>query len=193
MYMSEFYDRKNEEFLSYSPPLVPWHQVTSLSIAEPFNRNHLYLLFSQATNLRILHLRYQSEFDPKSFLKGETLINLLNDSTLCNMLMSNGLRQLKLFTAYNQSNFLNAAYSIVERLPHLQIIELYDCFCEIIEVAHILMNGLSKLSFLTLIGQCEEGKSYEKRLHNLQNSITRCFRTEVLNTQSADTVFVWLE
>ncbi|CAF2884658.1 unnamed protein product [Rotaria sp. Silwood2] len=57
--MSEDYDRMNDEFLSFSPLLIPWHHVTSLSIAEPFNRNHLHLLFSQATNLRTLELHYR--------------------------------------------------------------------------------------------------------------------------------------
>ncbi len=46
--------------------------------------------------------------------------------------MSNGLRQLNLFTVWQQSNLLNIAYSIVERLPQLQVIELHDTFCEII-------------------------------------------------------------
>ncbi|CAF4609135.1 unnamed protein product, partial [Rotaria sp. Silwood2] len=66
--------------------------------------------------------------------------------------MSNGLRQLNLFPAWQQSNLLNIAYSIVERLPHLQVIKLDGTVCEVFEMVHILINGLSKLSFLTLIG-----------------------------------------
>ncbi|CAF4967810.1 unnamed protein product, partial [Rotaria sp. Silwood1] len=190
--MSQDYDRMNDEFLSFSPPIVPWHHVTSLTIAEPFNRNHLHLLFSQATNLRTLELHYRLEFDSKIGLKEETLIDLLSDSSLCNMLMSNGLRQLNLFTVWKQSNLLNIAYSIVERLSHLQVIELHGIVCEIIEVAHILINGLSKLSFLTLDGELQRGKLYDKRLRDLQNSNTRSFRTEVPNTRDGNILFVWL-
>ncbi|CAF4993496.1 unnamed protein product [Rotaria sp. Silwood1] len=170
----------------------PWHHVTSLTIAEPFNRNHLHLLFSQATNLRTLELHYRLEFDSKIGLKEETLIDLLSDSSLCNMLMSNGLRQLNLFTVWKQSNLLNIAYSIVERLSHLQVIELHGIVCEIMEVAHILINGLSKLSFLTLDGELQRGKLYDKRLRDLQNSNTRSFRTEVPNTSDGNILFVWL-
>jgi hypothetical protein len=190
--MSDNYDRMNEEFLSFSPPLVLWHQVTSLSIGEPFNRNHLHLLFSQATNLRTLELHYRLEFDSKFGLNEETLIDLLNDSSLCNMLMSNGLRQLKLFTVWQQPNLLNIAYSIVERLPHLEVIELRGTVCEIIEVVHILINGLSKLSILTLIGEFKHGEFYDERLRELQNPNTRPFRTEVPNTKDENTLFVWL-
>ncbi len=190
--MSEDYDRMNDEFLSFSPPIVPWHQVTSLSITEPFNRNHLHLLFSQATNLRTLELHFRAEYDCKAHLKEETLIDLLSDSSLCNMLMSNGLRQLNIFTVCQQLNLLNTAYLIVERLPHLQVFELHGTVREIIEVSHILINGLPKLSFFTLNGVLKYGKLYDKRLRDLQNSNTRSFRTEVPNTIDKDILFVWL-
>ncbi|CAF2892206.1 unnamed protein product [Rotaria sp. Silwood2] len=190
--MSEDYDRMNEEFLSFSPPIVPWHQVTSLSITEPFNRNHLHLLFSQATNLRTLELHYRAEYDPKAYLKQETLIDLLNDSSLCNMLMSNGLRQLNVFTVWQQLNLLNTAYLIVEQLPNLQIIELHGSAREFVEVSHILINGLLKLSFLMINGILGRAKLYDKKLRDLQNSNTRSFRTEVLNTRDDDILFIWL-
>ncbi|CAF3685872.1 unnamed protein product [Rotaria socialis] len=190
--MSEDYDRINEEFLSFSPPIVLWHQVTSLSITEPFNRNHLHLLFSQATNLRTLELRYRAEYDCKAYLKQETLIDLLNDSSLCNMLMSNGLRQLNLFTVWQQLNLLNVAYLIVEQLPHLQIIELHGGAREFIEMSHILMSGLSKLHFLTLHGILQHAELYDKKLRDLQNSNTRSFRTEGSNTINDDILFIWL-
>ncbi|CAF3906964.1 unnamed protein product, partial [Rotaria sp. Silwood1] len=116
--MSDNYDQINDEFLYLSPPIVSWHQVISLIIAQLFNSIHL-LLFSQLTNLRILELHDRSEYASKINLKEETLIDLLNDASLCNMLMSNGLRQLNLITFWNQPNLINNAYLIVERLPHL--------------------------------------------------------------------------
>ncbi len=129
-------------------------------------------------------------------MKEETLIDLLNDASLCNMLMSNGLRQLNLFIAFTQSNLINIAYLIVERLPHLQVIELNGITCELVEMSHILINGLSKLNFLTLSGGHENGSKfgliYEGKLRDLQNSNTRFFRMEVLKTINNDTLFVWL-
>ncbi|CAF2849983.1 unnamed protein product [Rotaria sp. Silwood2] len=189
--MSECYDQINDEFLSLLPPIVPWHQVTSLNIIQPFNSTHLYVLFSKMTNLRTLELYYSSEYDSKIGLKEETLIDLLNDACLCNMLISNGLRQLSIFTAWEQPNLINIAYLIVERLPHLQVIELNGT-SELAEISRILINGLSKLNFLTIGGCIKYGKLYDKQLRDLQNSITRSFRIEVPSTTDEDTVFVWL-
>ncbi len=63
------------------------------------------------------------------------------------------------------------------------------------EMIHILINGLSKLSFLTLNGNhpChDDGKLYEEKLRNLQTSNTRSFQTEVPNTMYEKSLFVWL-
>ncbi|CAF4474938.1 unnamed protein product, partial [Rotaria sp. Silwood2] len=190
--MSDNYDQINDEFLYLSPSIVPWHQVISLIIAQPFNSIHLHFLFSQLTNLRILELHYRSEYASQINLKEEILIDLLNDASLCNMLMSNGLRQLNLITFWNQPNLINIAYLIVERLPHLQAILLDSNSNQFIKISHILINGLSKLNFLTIIGCIKYGKLYEKKLRDLQNSIIRSFRTEVPNTTDEDTLFVWL-
>ncbi|CAF4328177.1 unnamed protein product [Rotaria sp. Silwood2] len=190
--MSDYYDKINDEFLSLSPSIVAWNQITSLNIAQPFNSIHLYFLFSQTTNLRTLELHYRSEYDDKRYLKEETLIDLLDDTSLCNMLMSNALRQLNLSPASKQPNLVNIAYLIVERLRHLQVIELQDINWQVTEMSHILINGLSKLNFLTISGECNCGQLYEKQLRDLQNSNTRSFRTEVPNTIDEDTLFVWL-
>jgi hypothetical protein len=66
--MSNYYDKINAEFLLLSP-IVPWYQVTSLSIDQPFNSIHLHFLFSQMTNLRTLELGYRSERAGKIDLK----------------------------------------------------------------------------------------------------------------------------
>jgi len=183
----------NEKFLSFSPPIVPWHQITALSIAEPFHLDHLHLLLSQATNLRILELHYKAVYDCKIHWEEETLIDLLNDSFLCNMLMSNGLRQLNLFIVWQQSNLLDVAYSIIARLPHLEIMEIHGHVHEVVEMSHILINGLNKLSFLTLNGISRCGEIYEKKLRDKQRILnTRSFRTEVPKTINDDTLFIWL-
>jgi hypothetical protein len=63
---------------------------------------------------------------------------------------------------------------------------------QLLEMTPILINGLPKLSFFTFVGNLEEGKINEKKLHDLQNSITRPFRTEVPNTLEDNEVLIWL-
>ncbi|CAM2717182.1 unnamed protein product [Rotaria socialis] len=189
--MNEDY-RINDKFLSLLPPVVLWHQVTSLSIPHPFNSTHLHLLFSQTTNLRILELHYRREFEYKVDSKRKTLIHLFNDTSLCNMLMSNGLRQLNLFPAFDQSNLIKIGNLIVKRLSSLQVIKLESVNVKLIEMSHILINGLEKLSFLTIIGADNYGEIYDQGLRDLQNSNTRSFRTEVPKTIDENTLFVWL-
>jgi hypothetical protein len=58
--MSENHDELNGEFLSLSPSIVFWHQITSLNISLPLNSTYLHFLFSQTTNLRTLELHYKS-------------------------------------------------------------------------------------------------------------------------------------
>ena len=74
----------------------------------------------------------------------------------------------------------------------MQLIELRGCDDELIEMSHILINGLKKLNFFSFRGLIGHGKRHEKEFRNLQNSITRSFRTEVPNTVDADTFIVWL-
>ncbi|CAF4472188.1 unnamed protein product [Rotaria sp. Silwood2] len=192
--MSNSYDQINDEFLSLSPPIVPWYQVTLLRIVQPFSSSHLYFLFSQTINLRTLELHYSSEYEYAINLKKESLVYLLDDASLCNILMSNGLRELNIFTAETekQPNLINIAHLIVERLPHLQVIKVDGISDRLIEMSHILINSLSKLNFLTICGGIKYGKVYDKRLRDLQNSNTRSFRTEVPNTINEDTLLVWL-
>ncbi len=87
---------------------------------------------------------------------------------------------------------INIACSIVERLLHLEVIELHGIGCQLVEMAHIFINELSKLSFLTLDGSLDHGKIYEKKLRDLQNSNTHSFQTEVPNTMDGELLFVWL-
>jgi hypothetical protein len=125
------------------------------------------------TNIRTLELHYQDEDDLEIDWKRETLVNVVNDASLCNVLMSNDLRQLNLFTIDDNG-------------------ELNGIKDQLIQMAHILINGLLKLNFLTFIGSLQEGKIYEKKLRDLQNSNTHSFQTEVPNTMDYGTVFVWL-
>ncbi|CAF2118311.1 unnamed protein product [Rotaria magnacalcarata] len=97
-------------FFLYPPPIVPWHKFTSLNIAQPFNPTHLHVLFSCMSNIRTLELHYRSQVDIDIYFDVEPLIDIVNDVSLCNMLMSNGLRQLNVFTAWDQSNLIKITY-----------------------------------------------------------------------------------
>jgi len=189
--MIENDDQINDKFLSLSPNIISWHQITSLKIVQPFNSTYLRVLFSQASNLSTLELHYRSQYDYKIDRKEENLMYLLNDASLCNMLMSKGLRQLNLFFTSDQSNLINIAYLIVERLPHLQVIDLTSITCELTEIPPILIKGLSKLNFLTFIGPYLFGEVCDEELRDLKNSNNRPFRTKTVNTIHEDTLFIW--
>lgn len=182
----------NNEFLSYSPSLFSWYQITSLTIYEPFDLVYLHLLFSQAINLRTLELNCRLHFYPEDDLKDQTLINFLNDTSLCNILMSNGLRQLILFFQYNSSNLIGIAHLIVERLSLLEVIELHCSGDQVPKTLRILMNGLSKLNFLTIHGlRCDN--QHNTRSDDPHNSNTHRFRTEVYNVMGdVGVVYIWL-
>ena len=60
-------------------------------------------------------------------------------------------------------------------------------------MSHMLINGLDKLNFLTIIiGSDNDGKLLDKSLHDLQNLSNRSFRTEVPKTIDENILFVWL-
>lgn len=177
--MSYRYDQTNGEFLSLSPTIICWDRITSIEILQPFSSTYLHVLFSQAVNLRILTLMYLSaSASDKLCLTNKTLIELINDESLCNILMSNGLRQLNLFTASSQRNLINFANLIVDRLPHLEVIELNSNAVELIEMVSIFINGLSKLSFLAISGSAHVHTIYHKQI-TICNSNARSFRMEM--------------
>lgn len=146
------------------------------------------------TNLRILTLKYVDELSHLVLFNGNILIDLIDDKSLCNILTSNGLRQLNLVTDSDQSNLINLGQFILERLPYLEVIEIHGCRqqIELIEMAFILINGLSKLSFIALSGFKEICLIYEKRI-TLFNSNTRHCRMEMI-TQCyyGNTLLIWL-
>ena len=190
--MSDRYDQTNGEFLSVSPNIICWDRITSIYILQPFNSTSLHVLFSQAINLRSLSIEYIADWARRDCLSDKTLIDLINDQSLCNILMSNGLRQLNLITSWGQRNLINLAHLIVERLPHLQAIELHSGNVELIEMASIFINGLSKLSFVALSGCVEIYKIYQKEI-TLWNSNTRSFRMEMSTAGiKQDTLLIWL-
>jgi hypothetical protein len=124
-------------------------------------------------------------------LRDKTLIELINDQSLCNILISNGLRQLNLLTGAGQTNLINLAHLIVERLPHLEAIQVNSDNIELIGMASIFINGLSKLSFVALSGCLEIASIYQKEI-TLCNSNTRSYRMEISIANNEETLFIWL-
>ena len=192
--MSERYNEINNKFL-YSPlSIIPWHQITSIDLPQLLNPTLLHRLISQLTNIRKLKVDYadRDDYDPQ--LKEETLLSILNDGSLCAMLMANGLRELHLSVrkAAFALNHIEIANLIVERLFRLEIMTLAGFSDELLQMTPILINGLPKLSFFQFVGNFEESQIDERKLHDLHNSITRTFRTEAPITVENDEVFIWL-
>lgn len=189
------FNEVDEQVFYSSLSIIPWHQITSIDIPQLFNRTFLHRLISQLTNLRKLKLEYLDRTYSHSYCKDETLLNILNDCSLCAMLMANGLRQLVLSVekAAFTSTSIEIANLIVQRLCHLEIVTLDGFSDQLLQMTPILLNGLRKLSFFTFIGNIEENQINEKKLHDLQHSITRSFRTAVRNTfRENNQVLIWL-
>ena len=192
--MTNYYYQIIDEYFSLSPNIICWDRITSVSIFQPFSSIHLRVLFSRTTHLRILTLTYQSEWHHPELFNDKTLIDLINDESLCNKLMSNGLRQLNLFFPSGQSNLINLSHLIVERLPDLEVIGMTGGpqQIELIEMTSILIHGLFKLSFVTLSGFCEICLIYEREIL-LCNSNTRSIRMEMSTISlNGKTLLIWL-
>ena len=192
--MSERYNEINGECLCSPLSIIPWHQITSIDLPQLLNPTLLRRLISQLTNIRKMEIEYayRDDYDPQ--LKEETLINILNDGSLCAMLMTNGLRELHLSVtkvAFT-SDHIKLANLIVERLFRLEIMKLVGFSDQLLEMTPILINGLPKLSFFQFGGNLQESQIDERKLHDLHNSINRFFRTEAPITVENEEVFIWL-
>ena len=193
--MSERFNEINDALICSSLSIIPWHQITSIHIPQLFNRILLSRLISQLTQIRKLHVEYLDRTYSDPQFKEETLLSILNDASLCAMLMANGLGQLDLSVhkATFTSNSIEIANLIVQRLSRLEIITLDGFSDQLLQMTPILINGLPKLTFFTFVGNLEENRMNEKKLYHLQNSITRSFRTEAPNMFWEDNeVLIWL-
>ncbi len=183
------------EFLSYLPNIISWHQITLLRIENPFDLFQLRFLVSKMINLRTLELDYDFYRDSEDNLKNLNIIDLLNDTSLCNMLMSNGLQKLSLVTDSEHPDTIDIAYLIVKQLPHLEIIELNCCNSEVPETLHILMNGLTKLNFIIFQGALRSTNDLHSKLRDLQKYNIRAYRMEYCNVipyHGTAVLYVWL-
>jgi len=182
-----------DEFLFYLPTIASWHQITSLTIEDPLDLCELCLLLSKMINLRTLQLNYYFNFDSDDDWNKQNLINLFNDASLCNILMSNGLQKLHLYTNWEYPDMISIAFLIVKRLPHLQIIDLNCHNGQVPETLHILMNGLPKLNFLTFHGGWGGGSQPYSKMRDLQKHNTRTYRMEYYDELDGGAMlYVWL-
>ncbi|CAF4449017.1 unnamed protein product [Rotaria sp. Silwood2] len=185
----------NDEFLSYLPTVVSWHQITSLTIGDPSDLCQLGLLLSKMIHLRSLELHYHFDYDFDDDSNKQNLIHLFNDTSLCNILMSNGLQKLHLYTNWDYPDIISIAYLIVKQLPQMEIIEL-NCHnsSQVPETLHILMNGLPKLNFIIFHGFLTGENQQESKMRDLQKHCRRAYRMEYRGSLTDVTILnIWLQ
>ncbi len=144
-------------------------------------------------NLRTLQLNYHFDYDSDDDSNKQNLIDLFNDASLCNILMSNGLQKLFLYTDSGYPDMTDIAFLIVKQLPHLQIIELCINNIQIVETLLILMNGLPKLNFIIFHGGLEGGNQEHSKMRVLRKYSMRDYRMEHCNLlDGAAMLYIWL-
>ena len=183
-----------DRYLSWASNIIFWDRITSISFYHPVKSRHIRVLFSEMINLRILTLIYGFDCGILYLEGNKSAIDLMEDESLCKILTSNGLRQLNLITRGRQSNFINLGYRIVRLLPYLEVIEMHGRRkqVELIKMASILINGLSKLSFIALSGSDEIHSVYKNDI-TLFDLNTRSFRMEMsYENFNGETLLIWL-
>ncbi|CAF4896214.1 unnamed protein product [Rotaria socialis] len=174
---------------------VSCRQITSLTIYNSFDLYQLRLLLSKMIHLRTLELFYQFDYDLDDERNKQNVIKLFNDTSLCNMLMSNGLKKLHFYTDWEYPDTIGIVSLIVKQLPHLEIIEL-NCQngSQVPETLHILINGLPKLNFIIFHGVLTGENEQESKMRDLPNHCKRAYRMEDLREHTnAPILHVWLQ
>ena len=184
---------KSKTNFSYLPTISSLHQITSLEIDDPLDLCQLRLLLSKMINLRTLQLNYHFNYNFDDDSNKQYLIDLLNDTSLCTTLMSNGLQKLHLYTNWKYPDMIGIAFLIVKGLSHLQLIEFNCHNSQVPETVHILMNGLPKLTFLIFHGSWRGRNQQHSQMHDLQKYSARAYRMEYYNELAGDRMlYVWL-
>ena len=171
----------DDKYLSYLSTIISWYKITSLSIHDPLDLCQLRLLVLKMINLRTLELSYHFDRNSNDDSYQQNLIDLFNDTSLCNMLMSNGLQKLHLYSRQVYPDMIGIASLLVKQLPHLQIIELSchnHCDRQILEALHILINGLSKMNFIILHSGLTGKNQRHSIMHDPWKNSMRTYRIE---------------
>jgi hypothetical protein len=190
--------KTNDEYFSYLQSTISWHKITSLSIIELSNLCQLRWLISKMIDLRTLELMFYCNIGDIN-LKMENLINFLNDTSLCNMLMSNGLKRLYVNTHWKIPDLTEFVSLIVKQLPQLEIIEFRcenDDDIQLPEALHIFINGLSKLNFLIWYGDWRGGNEQYSKMCDLRKISMRSYQIEqYIPSEIIDEtiLFCWLQ
>lgn len=185
----------NNEFLFSLPNIISWHQITSLRIVSPSDLIQLRFIVSKMINLRTLELDYDFYRNSEHVSKKLNIIDLLDDTSLCNMLTSNGLQKLSLDTPSENTDTIDIAPLIVKQLPHLEIIKLNCYNRQVPETLHILMNGLPKLNFVIFHGELADVNELHSKLRDLQKYNMRAYRIDYCNPfphYGIAVLYVWL-
>ena len=180
---------------SYFSILDRYNQVTTLTVSDVLR---LIDLRSCVSHLSKLHTLCIVGYAIEGRAVGENeykwiLDELLADQLLCNMLLSVGLRKLVFSISHTIPTVMPIIHLIVERLPHLQIME-FDCDArqELPHLLHTLINGLVFLTFLSICGGEAALKSAEVQLKTRQTLDTRPFRSELFAAEYESCLFIWL-
>ncbi|CAF4663269.1 unnamed protein product, partial [Rotaria sp. Silwood2] len=92
--------------------------------------------------------------------------------------MSIGLQRLNLYMDWEHTTITDIAFSIVKRLPQLQVIELDFYNSQVPETLDILINRLPKLNFLIVHDGLWQDDQKFSRICDLRKYGTRAYRTE---------------
>lgn len=185
----------SNEVLSYLSNTISWHHITLLTLWNPFDLSQLRFLVSNMIHLRTLQLHYDDSRISEHNSENIDIIGLLNDTSLCTTLMSNGLQRLNLHINSDHSDTTDFASLIVKQLSHLKILE-FNCFnSQILQTLHILMNSLLQLSFVIFHCPLTNIDELHAGLSDLQTCHGRACRMEYTNELHWDaggTLYVWL-
>ena len=179
--------------ISYLPSIIPWSQIVHLTIKEPLQMGQLHFILSYTSHLHTLELDEVIN-DITDLHENERLstMDLLNNITTCEMLMTNGLRELIFRITSDTPNIIDIAHMIVERLPRLQIIQVHCHHPLLLKFMCILINGLNNLIFLIVECARPDNKLYELELLALRTANMRPFRTDTQVFEIEGFLRVWL-
>jgi hypothetical protein len=175
------------------PSIVPWHQIIHLTVNDTLKLTQLRSILSHVSRLHTLKLNQSvGHINKLNADKRFLLIDLLEDISTCNMLISNGLRKLSFGILSDMSNIIDIARLIVERLSQLQIMRIHCSEDDMPTFVHTLINGLPNLTFLVANCGSMNGTWTELKLRALQTSDTRAFQTQIHDSLHHNFISIWL-
>lgn len=193
LWMSLWQCRNRDEFLSHSSTVNLLQKITSFYFTNPFDLSAARLILSAMIHLRYLRINYVFDYDLSDECKNEHVMNFFSDTSLCNILTSNRLQKLNVFSGSRGPNKTHMASLIVKGLPNLQSVELSSLKSDIFEILLRFLNVQSNLTFVACYTRRMNTNEQHSLLSDLQKSTTRPYRIECANAFRGETQFyLWL-